>query len=138
MYVTLEEFNSVVDQYKINEITDNDDTITNACLLSAEREVQMYLAGRYDIDAIFSKRDKERDQLLMQFIKDIAAYHLFKRHNIDMNWRYVQDTYDRTIDTLKMIQSGKLVPGFPLKKEDPNKPRAGFVAGSRRKFHHEM
>ena len=49
MFLEIEEMKTVAAEYKLEEITDYDDTIVQACMLAAVQRVTRLLSGRYDV-----------------------------------------------------------------------------------------
>lgn len=137
MYVSTEELTTIVDEYKLEEITDNNPAITQNALIVAESIALSYLRKRYDIQAITAQKGGARSPLLVQIIKDIALFQLVKRHNIDILYKEVREIYDRDIDYLKAISAGQIDADFPPAPVTPQRQKAGIHAGSRPKFRHE-
>jgi phage gp36-like protein len=56
-----------------------------------------------------------------------------------MLFEHVKERYDRTIEWLKMVNSGEITLSLPLQAPptNPNDIRQPFRAGSREKFNHE-
>ena len=54
MFIDATELNTHIYDYQLQEITENDSSITTAAISAAIAEVKSYLATRYDVDAIFS------------------------------------------------------------------------------------
>lgn len=135
MLVTIEEMNSVVDAYKLDAMTDNTPEITATCLRAAEARVLSYLGGRYDLDALHKlSTDSYLLADLKEMIKDIALYLIMRRHNVDIAYSRVVDTYKLHSEYLSRVASGEIaLPGIPLKKDKQGNITTHLLMGSRPK-----
>lgn len=135
MIVKVAEMSTVVDEYKINEITDNTEEITINCIRAAEARVLSYLSNRYDIEAI-KKLSANNANLadLKEIIKDVALYYLLRRHNIDIAYDRVVDTFKMQIEYLTSIAKGHIsIAGLPLAKNADGTPKRRLEMGSKPK-----
>lgn len=135
MLVTIEEMNSVVDAYKLDAMTDNTPEITATCLRAAEARVLSYLGGRYDLDAIHKlSTDSYLLADIREMIKDIALYLIMRRHNVDIAYSRVVDTYKLHSEYLSRVASGEIaLPGIPLKTDKQGNITTHLLMGSRPK-----
>ena len=135
MLVTIDEMNSVVDAYKLDAMTDNTSEITATCLRAAEARVLSYLGGRYDLDALHKlSTDSYLLADLKEMIKDIALYLIMRRHNVDIAYSRVVDTYKLHSEYLSRVASGEIaLPGIPLKKDKQGNITTHLLMGSRPK-----
>lgn len=135
MLVTIDEMNSVVDAYKLNAMTDNTPEITATCLRAAEARVLSYLGGRYDLDALHKlSTDSYLLADLKESVKDIALYLIMRRHNVDIAYSRVVDTYKLHSEYLSRVASGEIaLPGIPLKKDKQGNITTHLLMGSRPK-----
>lgn len=135
MLVTIDEMNSVVDAYKLDSMTDNTPEITATCLRAAEARVLSYLDGRYDLDALHKlSTDSYLLADLKEMIKDIALYLIMRRHNVDIAYSRVVDTYKLHSEYLSRVASGEIaLPGIPLKKDKQGNITTHLLMGSRPK-----
>lgn len=135
MLVTIEEMNSVVDAYKLDAMTDNTPEITATSLRAAEARVLSYLGGRYDLDALHKlSTDSYLLADLKEMIKDIALYLIMRRHNVDIAYSRVVDTYKLHSEYLSRVASGEIaLPGIPLKKDKQGNITTHLLMGSRPK-----
>lgn len=155
LFLSPEELNTVLYNYQLDEITEGDEDIVLAAIEAAILEVQSYFTpnykrewgdGRlvYDVEAIFEKRDAERNPLLLQHCKTIAAWNVVQLSNVDMIYDQVRERYDRAVEWLTLFAKGEVsIAGLPTKDityedEDGNpiEPEP-FRFGSRRKFRYE-
>lgn len=133
--IKITEMNTVVAQYKLDEITDNTEEITLNCIRAAEANVLSYLSNRYDIEAI-QKMSSKNPYLsyLKEMIKDIALYLLLRRHNIDIAYERVVDTYKMHIDYLSQVAKGTIsIPGLPTATDPDGRPKRRLEMGSKPK-----
>lgn len=119
MFLEINEMDTVVSEYKIQEITDYDDTIMQQCILAAIKRVRRLLSGRYDVDRIFSTMGEERDAELLEICKNIALWFLIRRCNVDILYTRVKETYDRDMAYLRELMSG----GDPKRPAGPEGER---------------
>lgn len=136
MFITSEELKSVMYQYQVTEITENDTDIAEMAISAAIEEMISYLR-RYDTDALFEAEGEGRNQLLMELCKNIAVWYIVRLANVDMLYSQVRERYDRAIDYLKRIAKGEIAPKFPLAvNEETNDVETNFRVGSNPKFNH--
>lgn len=135
MLVTIDEMNSVVDAYKLDAMTDNTPEITATCLRAAEARVLSYLGGRYDLDALHKlSTDSYLLADIREMIKDIALYLIMRRHNVDIAYSRVVDTYKLHSEYLSRVASGEIaLPSIPLKKDKQGNITTHLLMGSRPK-----
>lgn len=127
--------NTVVADYKIQEITDYDDGIMQQCILAAVKRVRRLLSGRYDADKIFSATGDGRDAELLEICKNIALWFLIRRCNVDILYGRVKETYDRDMDYLKELKNGEIPSDLPP-LESNGKLVGSIRSGSNPKFSH--
>lgn len=152
-FLTPDELKTVAYQYQINEISELDNDIPLQAIATAEEEVKGYLRsnnkkeyqdGRlvYDVTAVFSQEGDNRNDLILQYTKIVALWHLLILCNVDIIHEHVKERYDRVIDFLKQVNKGEVTLNLPLlPKEDADgdglTDRPPFRFGSRKKFNHE-
>lgn len=127
--------NTVISEYKLQEITDCDDTIIQQCILSAIKRVCSYLGAHYDTDKIFNATGSKRDPDILEICKNAALWYLVRRNNVDILYTRVKEVYDRDVAYLKELAGGNLPAGLPL-RETGGKPISAVRAGSNPKFKH--
>lgn len=155
MFLSIDEMRSVMYSYQLDEITENDNTIVTMAIKSAVSEMKSYLNpsnqkqwqdGRplYDVSKIFGATGDERDALIMELCKDIAAYRVCRLANVDVIHEHVKERYDRAIDWLKSVAglngAPTLTPDLPTIDPDTeggDNEKKTYRAGSRKKFDHE-
>ena len=151
MFLEIDEMKSVMYDYQMNEITENDDTIVAMAIKAAVSQVKSYLKpnnkkefddGRplYDIDMIFGATGIDRDPLILEICKDIACYRVCRLANVDIIHTQVVENYDRAIAWLKDVRSGDANADLPTLSNDNDEngiSKIPFRYGSRPKFNHE-
>ena len=156
MFLSTNELKSVVYEYQLEEITDYDNDIAEMAISAAVEEMISYLApsgqsrfrdGRkkYDVEAIFSATDSDRNALILELCKSIALFYVCRLANVDIIQERVQTRYDRAIDWLEKVAGvGKyangptITPKLPeviISDSEVEKP---YRFGSRSKFNHEI
>ena len=152
MYLTKEELKSVIYDYQIEQITEDDDDIVEMAIAAAIEEVKSYFTanyqhrftdGRYvyDVDAIFAAEYEDRNPLVLQMTKTVAVWHVIQLCNADVIYEHVKERYDRAVAWLKQLANGE-VTLTSLPRLDPNSAdnpnnRDLFIYGSRPKFNYE-
>lgn len=96
----------------VDVITGGDDTLVEAAIDGAVSEAKSYLSD-YDTPAIFSATGSNRHPLLVTFCKDLAVWHLVVLSNYHADIELREKRYNRAIEWLKSVQSGKVVPDLP-------------------------
>jgi phage gp36-like protein len=158
MFLEIEEMKSVMYNYQMDEITENDDTIVAMAIKAAVSEMKSYLNpsnqkqwqdGRplYDVGKIFSAGGENRDPLILEICKDIACYRVCRLANVDIIHEHVKERYDRAIDWLSAVAGVGEYKGAPTITPDlptiDNEDDSGssskklFRWGSRPKFNYE-
>ena len=111
--VSPSELKSHIYDYQVQQITENDTTITETAISTAEALVKSYLASRFDTDAIWATTGNNRPPLVLDLIKTIAVYKLIRLCNVDILYDRYHDAYLEAIDILKPISTGTIVPNLP-------------------------
>jgi len=110
---------TVIYQEIIDEITRNDYTILSRAIASAIAEAKMYLS-RYDLIQLFGSDTIDPtlpDEYLKSLVKDLAAWHVIKLSNANLDYNHIRSCYEDAVSTLKMIQRGQSNPeGWPYKE----------------------
>jgi hypothetical protein len=116
-YLSIEELKTHYYKDNLDVITEGDEAILLSAIDAAIQEAKGYLA-HYDRKAIFGAEGKERNALLLLWVKDIAIWHFCNLSNAgsDLELRYSR--YTRAIDWLKGVQANKVVPDLPIIDED--------------------
>lgn len=127
-YLEPEDYDSTLHSEIIDSLTRSDDTILEQCQNDAIAEVKGYLSSRYDVDAIFSARGTDRNNLILMYVKDIAIYHVFCVHNPYKMSVIRKERYERAMEWLRQVSSGKLaIAGAPELDAEVRKQRSNFT-----------
>lgn len=118
MFLTNEEMKTHLYQENVDVISGGDDTLMAAAIDAAVQEAKGYLSA-FDKEAIFAAVVEARNQLLIMFIKDIAAWHFLVICNAGTEYKIRQDRYERAIAWLKSVQKGDVTPDLPVKETTP-------------------
>lgn len=135
-YLELHELYTHIYEENADTISRGDDTIPLAAIDAAVSEAKGYL-GRFDTDNIFGARGKQRDALLLVFVKDLASWHFVNLCNAGVDMDLREKRYDRAVEWLKAVQKGNVTPDLPEKQQSGDtsgKSAIGpIVFGSNRK-----
>ncbi len=137
MFITPEDYNVVIGPDALKVISQaSAENIENAQCEAIE-EIASYLRPEYDTDAIFSAAGKERNRLIVMYTADIAIYHLLSSLPGRPNYELRKERYDRAINWLEGVQSGKIVPDLPAMSDAGDAGAAfGTIYSSERKLRH--
>jgi phage gp36-like protein len=94
-------------------VTDGDETLLATAALTAQTEMESYLHGRYDVEAVFSTTGEGRNRQVVLYLVDMALYHLHSRQNPRHVPQIRQDRYDHAINWLKAAAAGRISAGLP-------------------------
>ena len=119
----------------MDTISHGDDATMMSAIDAAIEEVQGYLT-KYDTGKIFAARGKERNPILLLFVKDIAAWHFCNICNAGVDIEMREKRYNRAIEWLRNNQN-RQNPNLPAAPERPGQQECrhcGEIAfGSNRK-----
>lgn len=167
MFIEKSDLKSVLYEYQLDQIAENDDSILDDGIAAAITEVRSYFdaanarretAGLskqeyaawklYDTDAIFSAIGNNRDPFVMRLCMRIAAYNICELANVDVLDNHVHERYESTVKTLEKIAGlGEYAQSRIVLSNLPSPQSTGenttvtdakpFRMVSRRKFQHE-
>lgn len=129
MFLTTEEIKTHLTAETVLVVSGGDDTLLQAAIDGAVVEAKGYL-GAYDTDAVFSATGSGRNQLLLIFVKDIAAWHFLNLCNAGAEFKVRQDRYERAIAWLKGVQKSEIDPDLPARSSDEQELPGGIMYGS--------
>ncbi|WP_165043742.1 DUF1320 domain-containing protein [Dysgonomonas sp. ZJ709] len=115
----------------IAAISGDDERLLIDALSAGTSEVKGYLHA-FDLDKLFSAQGTDRDSLLVMRVKDVAIWHYINIANPNINYADREKRYRYSIEWLKGVQKGDIVPDFP-KQLDPNGDKINtsqFATGS--------
>lgn len=157
VFIGIAEMKSALETYQLFQIVDDDSDIITMSISAAIMEVKSYLnpgdqvgfrdgRKRYDVKAIFTATETNRNPLILELTKSIAVYYITRRANVDVMQEEIRKRYDRAIDWLEKVSAtGKYDGKVPLNADLPILPPLDaeadqsfpFRSGSREKFTHE-
>ncbi len=140
MIVQPDEMNTVVEQYKLDDITDNTTEITATCLRAAESRVLSYLSSKYDIEKILELPTSSPALAdIKEIIKDIALYYILRRANIDIAYDSVRESYKLHNEYLHNIATSNIgIVGLPVIRDKEGKPLTHLTIISKPKIDHDF
>ena len=112
MFLTLEDYSSVCDEYELQQITQNDETRLTAEAAALE-QIGSYLRHRYDMDRVFSAVGAERNAMLVQVAVNISLWLMIHRLPQSMGHERRECLYNDSVKWLRDIQAGKASPDLP-------------------------
>lgn len=130
MFLEAEDLKSVIYQYQIDSITDNDPTIIDIAINAAIEEVKSYLLSKYNVSSIFGATGSDRHPLILEFCKDVTLWQIIKLSNPDIIYEKVKDRYDRAIDFLNRAARGSVALDAPLAIDQEGKEASSLRGGS--------
>lgn len=135
MFITPDELKTVMYTYQVSEITENDTDIAQMAIDAAVGEMKGYLR-RYDTSAIFTATGTDRNPLIMELCKSMAAWYLIRLANVDMLYSQIKERYDRAVAWLTKVADGGLFPELPLITTESGQVQTTMRTGSQPKFNH--
>ena len=82
----------------------------------------------------------DRNPLILQLTKTVTIWNIIQLCNADMIYEKEKEKYDRAIDYLKLLASGKVtISSLPTLDPEADEPanHNPFIIIGRRKFNHE-
>lgn len=113
MFLTLDDYRSVCDDYEFKQITQNDD-IRLTAEAAAMEQIASYLRHRYDIDRAFATSGTTRNSMLVQCAVNIALWLMIHRLPQNMGHERRECLYNDSVKWLRDIQAGKASPDLPV------------------------
>lgn len=117
-YLTAAEINTHLYGGVVTEINRGDATILQAAIDAAVAEAMGYLTA-YDTTAIFAAIGTARNPILLLYVKDITVWHYIQLANPAVEMELRLKRYERAIEFLQSIQSGKVNPSLPYPAAPP-------------------
>ena len=117
-YTDLSNLKKYIPSHVIEQLTDDDVIgeiqieVVNEAIAHAQVVIDGYLRGRYPADM----DDADVPELITDIATKLTGYNLYARKLITTLPETINKDYRYCIDTLKMIQSGKINP-FPVADE---------------------
>ncbi|HRF86562.1 MAG TPA: DUF1320 family protein [Alloprevotella sp.] len=113
MFLTLDDYSSVCDDYEFKQITEKEDVRLKAEAAAME-EIASYLRSRYDIDRAFAAVGSCRNAMLVQVAVNISLWLMVHRLPQNMGHERRECLYDDAIKWLRDVQASKATPDLPL------------------------
>jgi phage gp36-like protein len=109
-FITTTDLLNAIYPEQLDAITREDDALPQFAIDAAVEEMQGYLSPKYDVAVIFAKTGTDRKKILVTFCRDIAVYHMINISNPGVDYKSKEARYNRAIEWLKHVQSGKVNP----------------------------
>ena len=113
MFLTLDDYSSVCDDYEFKQITEKEDVRLKAEAAAME-EIASYLRSRYDIDRAFAAVGSCRNAMLIQVAVNISLWLMIHRLPQGMGHERRECLYNDSIKWLRDVQASKASPDLPL------------------------
>ena len=130
MFLNIEELKTVMYDYQLSEIVEDDSTIAEMAIQAAIEEVKSYLRSRYDVEKTFSAEQSERNPLILEITKDVALWQIIRLSNPDILHERVKDRYDRAIEWLDKVARGLISPTLPVVQDGTGNDASPIRYGS--------
>jgi len=118
MFLHISELRTVIYDYQLSEIVEDDNTIIEMAIQAAIEEVKSYLCSRYNTNNTFSAKGKGRNPLILEITKDVALWQIVRLSNPDIIHDRVKDRYDRAIEWLDKVARGLISPTLPAVQDE--------------------
>ena len=113
MFLTVEDYRSVCDDFEFEQITHSPET-REAAETAAMEQIASYLRGRYDIERAFAQRGECRNAMLVQCAVNIALWLMVHRLPQSMGHERRECLYNDAVKWLRDVQASKASPDLPL------------------------
>lgn len=101
-----------------DSITDTDQEVIDKAESSAIAKMKSKLAGRYDVEAIFTATLGSRDELILEYCLAIFLYRLHCRINPRKVPESIKEHYKEAVKWLDNVMNGKENPVLPVLPND--------------------
>lgn len=127
-FVHINDYDASVHREILDALVRDDEALVEICKDRAIAEMRSYLSKRYDCEAIFSAEGKERNQLILMMVIDIAVYHIFCIHNPQKLSQVRKDRYERAVAWMKAVANEDIsIDGVPLLPEEERAAKAALM-----------
>lgn len=113
MFLTVEDYRSVCDDFEFEQITHSPET-REAAETAAMEQIASYLRSRYDIERAFAQRGECRNAMLVQCAVNIALWLMVHRLPQSMGHERRECLYNDAVKWLRDVQASKASPDLPL------------------------
>jgi hypothetical protein len=118
VFISKTDYISIINENVLDDITEVNDEIIEACEARAVAFMSGYLNSRYDVANIFNKTGAERDSTILNYAMDITIYYI---HRL-VNWRNAPSArvmaYNDAKEWLTKVLDLKINPDLPLLAND--------------------
>jgi len=127
-FLEKQDFTASIHEEILNALTrDNDDVIEDNVSRTVD-EMKAYMNGRYDTTAIFNATGDDRNKFIVRLGLSISIYYICLAHNPRKLTQTILSEFERAIETLEKIQSGKVTPeGLPVPEPEEGTNSGGPV-----------
>lgn len=112
MFLTLEDFRSVCDDFEMEQVTANTDNRLTAEAAALE-QAGGYLRHRYDTTVAFAAVGGARNPMLVQAVVNITLWLMIHRLPQQMGYERREQLYKDSVAWLRDVQNGKAAPDLP-------------------------
>jgi len=130
MFLNIDELKTVMYDYQLSEIIEDDSTIAEMAIAAAIEEVKSYLCSRFDAEKTFSAEGADRNPLVLEITKDVALWQIIRLSNPDILHERVKDRYDRAVEWLDKVARGLISPSLPAVQDESGKEISPIKYGS--------
>lgn len=113
MFLTVEDYKSVCDEFEFEQITHSPET-REAAETAAMEQIASYLRSRYDIERAFAQQGECRNAMLVQCAVNIALWLMVHRLPQSMGHERRECLYNDAVKWLRDVQASKASPDLPL------------------------
>ena len=113
-YVTNDDYNLLIQDVNLQQIISSNVAIREQAELVAIGEARSYLIQKYKFDEELLKTSTDRDPQLLNYIIDLAVYHLHSRISPRNIPELRMTRYDNAVAWLKMCAMGDVTPKLEI------------------------
>ncbi len=112
------DYDTVIRNDRLDVVLNEDPSLLTGAEMKAESQMSDYLNQRFDVAAIFSAFEPDRNHSIVMYMVDITLYHLHSRINPRNVPELRERRYEDALKWLKMVADGKLTPDLPPLETD--------------------
>ena len=117
VFLTQDDFSLLIKSDNLEAVIRSNPLVLEKAEQASIAEMQSYLAGRYDVGAVFAETGTARNPVLVMYGCDIALYHLHASFSPVKIPAIRVERYQTALDWLKMAAKGQLVLDLPTIEE---------------------
>jgi hypothetical protein len=129
-YLEKTDFEAAIRANRLDQLIDENDSILESAVETAESEVVDALCSTYNVAEIFSQVGESRYKSVMQWMRHLAIYYMYERAPDELVPARVIKNYDDTKKTLESIARGKMSVNLPRPLTEDGKKKTAFRWGS--------